>query len=340
MGCVGVAVTAGGVALGWRWPWPGLVLVAAGPLTASWSGADPLAVWSLAVFALFGLAWRGLPALPGGLLLGAANIATVSISGLRPDGWATLAVLSGVVALAASFGGAALRQHRMYWIELLARADDALATRDAEAERRVAEERLRIARDLHDVVGHEIALVSMNVGAAEVHLAEQPDAAKADLAAARARIKSVLAETQQVLTLLRQGAGQDAAPAAGLEQITNLVGSFRAAGLDIDAQIGELPSRADTATSAAAYRIAQEALTNAQRHGQGECSLRIAWDRQLLRIEATNRKAPNKPGGPGLGLIGLRERAASAGGRIDVDEDESLFTLRATLPLPESGAPR
>jgi signal transduction histidine kinase len=346
LGLIAVALALTGVVLVTRWTWLGLVFAFSAPLVGVLlASVDPLVLWSMSAFTALIAASRGLRPLPAGAFVGAANYLAVVAQGrsaylpdVVPDqvAWLQpLAIMAFVVTVAFAFIGASLRTNQLYWATLARSADEALATREAEAERRVAEERLRIAHDLHDTLGHEVALVSMSVGSAEVHIDTDPDAARADLAQARQRIQKVLGETQRVLTVLRNPA--DNTPAAGYGQITHLVEEFQTAGMDVTAAIADEPPGLDPETSAACYRITQEALTNARKHGIGVVRLQVSVTGGKVNIEVVNRRVPPKPAAEpsagGFGLVGMRERAASAGGRIDVDEDEVLFTLRAVLPV-------
>ncbi|ADJ48950.1 two-component system histidine kinase [Amycolatopsis mediterranei S699] len=327
-----------GVTASRRYPWPGLATTLAGPLLAALLGADPLPTWTFTIFATFVVTLRGVPALPAGLVTGVADYAAIAIHAAA-GGWDDIGSIAVAFALAAAATGSAIRGHHRYWDELRKRTQDAVATREAEAERRVAEERVRIARDLHDVLGHEVALVSMHLGAAEVHLPEGAQAARADLAAARAGVQAVLRETQQVLAALRvSGDDPGTAPAADYGRITELVESARAAGLDVDAAVDTAPAGLPHTVGTAAYRIVQEALTNAQRHGDGTVSLRVAAEPGAVTIEAVNVSAPREaPSRRGYGLVGMRERAASVGGRLEVREEGQLFWIRAVLDLGAEG---
>jgi signal transduction histidine kinase len=323
-----------GVTASRRYPWPGLATTLAGPLLAALLGADPLPTWTFTIFATFVVTLRGLPALPAGLVAGAANYVAVTLHDAA-GGWDDIASIAAAFALAAAATGSAIRGHHRYWDELRKRTQDAVATREAEAERRVAEERLRIARDLHDVLGHEVALVSMHLGAAEVHLPAGADAAHADLVAARAGVQSVLRETQHVLGALRiDGEELGTAPVADYERITELIDSARQAGLDVDATVDPCPPGMPVPVGLAAYRIVQEALTNAQRHGDGTVSLRVTADPGVVTIEAVNvRKPQQSPGRRGYGLVGMRERVASVGGQLEIREEGQLFWVHAVLDL-------
>jgi signal transduction histidine kinase len=328
-----------GVALSRRHPWPGLAVTLVGPLLAALLGADPLPTWTFTIFATFVVTLRGLPALPAGLVVGVADYAAIAIHDAA-SGWDNVGSIAVAFALAAAATGSAIRGHHRYWDELRKRTQDAVATREAEAERRVAEERLRIARDLHDVLGHEVALVGMHLGAAEVHLPAGADAARADLAAARTGVQSVLRETQHVLGALRiDGEEPGTSPVADYERITELVSSARAAGLDVDATVDPEPPDVPVPVGLAAYRVVQEALTNAQRHGTGTVSLRVTAGPGSITIEAVNvRRPPEGSARRGYGLVGMRERVASVGGRLEVKEDGQLFWVHAVLDLDVAGA--
>jgi signal transduction histidine kinase len=344
-GLLPIGLALAGVALVARWPWAGVALAFAAPLVGSIvAGVDPLVLWSIAAFIILIAGSRGLPPLPAGVPVGVSSYLAVVIYGpanylsmeiANQRAWLQpLPIMAFVVVVAFAFIGASLRTNQLYWATLARSADEALATREAEADRRVAQERLRIAHDLHDTLGHEVALVSMSVGAAEVHLETNPDAARADLAQARQYIQKVLDETQRVLAVLRNPS--DNTPAAGYAEIDHLIAEFTTAGMNITATVADEPAGLDAEVGAASYRIVQESLVNARKHGTGVVRLQVSVAAGNINIEVVNRRAPKPTDGPrtgGYGLIGMRERAASAGGRIDVDEDDVLFTLRATLPV-------
>jgi signal transduction histidine kinase len=343
-GYIDLLVTLAGVALAWYRPWPGIILMACGPLVAMILGWDPLVPWTMTVFATFVFTLRGLPGLPVGVLVAAANFSAVAVyTGIGVAN--VYAAVSAISALAAAAAGSAIRGHRQYWDELEKRTQDAVSNRELEVEHRVAEERLRIARDLHDVVGHEVAVISMHLGAAEIHLPVGADASRDDLAAARVGVQSVLRETQSILAVLRVGAEDDSlTPAAGYAGIVDLVETFRSAGLVVDADIDHAPSGLSPNISTAAYRIAQEALTNAQRYGTGSVGLRVEVDAGSVTVEARNptRGAGTGPDrtGSGYGLVGMRERAASANGRLDIDIADGVFRVRAILGPDATEIPR
>jgi signal transduction histidine kinase len=332
-------ISAAGVVLGYRVPLAGLTLLAAAPLVADALGADPIVQWQVSVFGAFLLALRGLPGLLTGLVIGAADFLAL---GLFTGGFwldKPIAYVAGASTLAAAAAGSAIRGQQRYWLALQHTTHEAVAGRDAAVQRSVTEERLRIARDLHDTLGHEIAVVSMHLGAAQVQLPEEARAASEHLTAARSSVRSLLAETQEILRVLRpSGRSGMKDPVASHHAVPDLVEDFRAAGMDLDATLGDLSPELPPQSSAAVYRIVQEALTNAQRHGAGTVTLIVDLTDQAVTIEAVNHLPPTHDvaaTGSGQGLIGMRERASVAGGRLELSSQDGRFRLRAVLPAIE-----
>ncbi|MBO3743768.1 sensor histidine kinase [Actinoplanes flavus] len=245
--------------------------------------------------------------------------------------------------MAAALGDAA-QTRRAYLQAVLERARRAEHTREEEARRRVAEERLRIARELHDVVAHHIAVINVQAGVASHVLTTKPEQAQESLTAVRHAGRSVLEELATVLNVLR--APHDTtdtaeAPPPGLSRLDSLLTSVAAGGLRVEhVQEGsaeELPAAVDHA----AFRIVQEALTNAQKHGAGGIAhLRIAYTKQDVHICVDNPEAPHPSTpapGSGHGVLGVRERAAAVGGTVTFGNDgKGVFRLRATLPTPST----
>ncbi|HWR86776.1 MAG TPA: histidine kinase, partial [Rhodoglobus sp.] len=300
-------------------------------------GQVPLLAWTLTVFAGFLLCFRGLRGLWPGLLLGGVNYAAMAL--MLPEGFiAPTALVALSMTLVATSVGSAARSQLRYFDSVEQRARDALATRDAEATRRVAEERLRIARDLHDVVGHEIAVLGMHLSVAEVTLTSDPAKTRESLGEARKGVQSVLRETQNILSLLRPDASDSRRPSPDGSGIDELVRNLAAAGMTIDADIPSLTTLAPS-VGLTAYRIVQEALTNAQRYGDGTARVRVERTAHDLVLEVSNPESSAESSGPsgGHGLVGMRERATSAGGRLLIDRSGGRFTVRAELPLGGAG---
>jgi signal transduction histidine kinase len=216
-----------------------------------------------------------------------------------------------------------------------------------EARRRVAEERLRIARELHDVVAHHIALINVQAGVAAHRLRDRPDQAEEALAHIREAGRSVLTEMQVMLGVLRapERAVAPAEPAPSMAQLDGLVDSFRSAGLVVEitthGQTQALPGPVDLT----AYRVIQEALTNVQKHGggsggrveitYGQTALVINIDNLCSGVEPTRGPGVD-PVLPGHGILGMRERAAMVGGTLQAEDvPDGGFRVHAVLPVLE-----
>ena len=337
-GLVALLVSAAGVLLGYREPLAGLVLLGAAPLVAVLLDAEPIITWQVSMFGAFLLCLRGASGVLCALVVGAADFLAVGLA--AGTFWLTdpIAWIAATTAVAAAVTGSAVRGQRQYWSALQERTHEAVAGRDAAVQRSIAEERLRIARDLHDTLGHEIAVTSMHLGAVEVNLPAGAATAREHLLAARGSVKSLLAETQEILHVLHTGpAGELPGPVASHRDIPDLVDKIRAAGLEVDAVIGDLSRELPPQVSAAAYRITQEALTNAQRYGRGRVWLAVDVTGPAVTVEAVNDTTPSTTGDHrmGQGIIGMQERAAAAGGRLQVITDDGRFRVRAELPAVE-----
>ncbi|MCA1780943.1 MAG: sensor histidine kinase [Dermatophilaceae bacterium] len=200
----------------------------------------------------------------------------------------------------------------------------------------VAEERARIARELHDIVAHSVGLIVVQAGAAEQVVEEDPDFARRALGTIRTTGSSALGEMRRLVSVLRDAdSGADFAPQPGLSTLPELVASTREAGLDVDLTVigdrRELPKGVDLAV----YRIVQEALTNVRRHSAAvRAQVRLDVGPDSVRIEVADA-GPARAGRPtpGHGLVGMRERVALYGGQLDAMREEDGFTVRARLPL-------
>ncbi len=232
---------------------------------------------------------------------------------------------------AAFFGGIAMSNHRAFVASIQARAEQ-------DASRRVGEERLRIARELHDVVAHTMSTINVQATAAAQVLTEQPQTAAAALTAIRTASKDGLRELRAILNVLRQADdGDPTAPAPSLTQLDALISGANQAGLptrlEVSGYAADLPPTADLA----AYRIIQESLTNVIRHaGPANATVRLTYsDSELLiAVADTGRGAPAHAGGGGYGLIGMRERAAAAGGTMQAGTaPDGGYLVTARLPV-------
>ena len=237
--------------------------------------------------------------------------------------------------------GEAVRNRRAWLMELEERALRAERSRDEEAQRRVIEERLRIAHELHDVIAHHIALMNVQSGVAAHVLRTQPDEAERALALVRSGGRTVLQELTVLLGVLRRsGSALPTAPAPSLNELDALIHSFTAAGVEVNwtppPALDELPDVIELT----AYRVVQESLTNVLKHAPGaRAQVRITRTPSSLTVEVTDTGP--RPAGPvvthlgaGHGLVGMRERVAAVGGALHTAPRVSGgFVVRAVLPL-------
>ncbi|MCG0066703.1 MULTISPECIES: sensor histidine kinase [Streptomyces] len=237
--------------------------------------------------------------------------------------------------------GDAVRSRRAVVQAIRDRAERAERTREEEARRRVAEERLRIARDLHDVVAHHIALVNVQAGVAAHVMDKRPDQAKEALAHVREASRSALNELRATVGLLRQSGDPEAPtePAPGLSRLEELADTFRSAGLPVAVARADQGTELPAAVDLAAYRIVQEALTNVQKHAGPDAEAEVSVVRVGPNVEVTvlddGSGAPGAPAaGGGHGLLGMRERVTALGGTLTTGPRYGGgFRVHAILPV-------
>ena len=336
-----------------------------------WRESRPLLVFWLTVAGAVG--WASLGQIDGAALV-PVIVAVYCVALTRPRRVAVAAGFAGSVAIfvtegtlgpfgwlggpnatmwpellaAGAVGGyvAARRQWLAAEVDRAARAEQA---REAETRRRVDAERMRIARELHDVVAHSMAMINIQASAASMQLATDPASAAEAISAIRAASKSGLRELRAILDVLRQVDGSDpAVPVPDLRAIGALVEATTAAGTPTTLE----PALEPAATSAslpppvalAAYRIVQESLTNVVRHA-GRVATRVCVRQEagFLRVEIINDGAAVTPQsfseGTGAGLAGMRERAAVLGGTLDAGpRTGGGFAVRARLPVAAARA--
>lgn len=254
-----------------------------------------------------------------------------------------------VIALvwsAAAVGVAdAVRSWRRYRASAEAQVRSAVVAAEARARQQVTEERLTIARELHDLLAHNLSVMNVQNGAALHLLRTDPDRAEEALTAARDAGRTVLDELRELLSVLRDDDGSDAAPRTALPSVgdlNGLVATMRSSGLSITWNDTGRPRPLAPAVSLAAFRIVQEALTNAAKHGDGTAVLATAYDDDGLTIAVTNpiptgTIAGDTPTG-GHGLLGMRERATANGGEFEAGRTPTGFRVRARLPLAPHAA--
>ena len=209
--------------------------------------------------------------------------------------------------------------------------------REAQRERLLAaaEERARIARDLHDSAGHAINVIAVRAGAARLRHREDPDQSLVALESIEELARRTAEEIDHFVGALRERTGADVVEAPpGLASVATLVEQHAGAGLDVACSTTGTRRPIASAVDQAAYRILQEALTNASRHGVGPAQLAITFGDTALELRVTNRIATggSNPSTCGHGLVGMHERAALLGGEFDAEERDNIFCLRTRLP--------
>ncbi|MFJ8633583.1 sensor histidine kinase [Streptomyces sp. NPDC093568] len=236
--------------------------------------------------------------------------------------------------------GDAVRSRRAVVQAIRERAERAERTREEEARRRVAEERLRIARDLHDVVAHHIALVNVQAGVAAHVMDKRPDQAKEALAHVREASRSALNELRATVGLLRQSGDPEAPtePAPGLDRLDELAGTFRSAGLRVEVARADQGTTLPAAVDLAAYRVIQEALTNVQKHAGAEAKAEVSVVRVGPNVEITvlddGAGEDDTGDGGGHGLLGMRERVTALRGTLTTGPRYGGgFRVHAILPV-------
>lgn len=334
---VGVLVAGAGVAISWRMPWVGLAATSAASFAVSAVGENRISVWMIAVLVLFSFTLRGRRPVLGTALVALFFLAALFTVGDYRGG-AVVAVAALFSAIGGGATGAALRLSREHWLASEERARQASATREMEAERRVTEERLRIARDLHDVVGHQVAMLSVNLGVAEIGLPSEASSSRQALDSARSNARTVVSETQRILNLLRRGddaADDDALrPTPSFGALGGLIESFESIGLEVTESISVPDAVGGPVVGVTVYRIVQEALTNAYRHGEGAATVDVREEGGRIHVSVENRISHTLRGavaGSGLGLVGMRERVESCGGTLLVSSQDGVFRLDAVL---------
>lgn len=337
-----------------RWPLAALgVSLACVVAVAAAGSISPSALLAVAIACFAALDRLGRPI--GLLALGASVVVA-----FFADGWAlggdlfdsTALQFILFILLGAALGDTA-RSRREFAVAMTERAERAERNRDDEARRRVAEDRVRIARDLHDVVAHQIAVISLNAGVASSSLETRPERAREALSTVRSASRTVLADIGGLLTLLRADANTDTdtdtdtregelRPQSGLADLDALLAGFRGAGLRVDLRSPHHGPALSPAGDHVAYLVLQEALTNAHKHGRGgtaTVALRTEGAAVHLTIVNPTANESSAPPRAGHGLRGLQERIAAVGGAVHFGSEGGVFSLEAWIPTEAAAKP-
>ncbi|MET8808673.1 sensor histidine kinase [Streptomyces sp. NPDC004546] len=335
-GLLGYALLAGGsLALVARRRAPVAVLAVTGLCAVGYQAAGfdvPAVAYLFAVYAAVRAGHRTATVAASAIMLAVLPLAALA-SGLHDTGEA-FAQARGALELAwlvaAGAAGEALRQAER-------RADEAERTREETARRRADEERLRIARELHDSLTHQISVIKVQAEVA-VHVARRrgeqvPQALLAIQEAGREASR----ELRATLEALRD---DDTAPPRGLDHVPELLERARTLGLDTTLTIGGQRHDVPAAVERTVYRIVQESLTNIARHAHATtASVRIDCrpDALAIRIDDDGKATPDTAPTPGVGLLGMRERVTALGGRLRAEpRSEGDFTVQAELPVDQT----
>lgn len=214
------------------------------------------------------------------------------------------------------------------------------AEREAEQERRlaVAEERTRIARDLHDSAGHSVNVILVQAGAARLLAQKDPERARQAIETIEEVAREIVGEIDQLVHALREEGLTGQRHSAdemlpGFAALDRLIDRNREAGLDVSVELQGEPRTLPPGVDQAAYRILQESLTNAVRHGAGSAEIKITFAPQVLELAVANpTRREWAPMDGGHGIVGMRERAALLGGSLSTEGGDGTFNLRAELP--------
>jgi signal transduction histidine kinase len=259
------------------------------------------------------------------------------------DWWTVAAVVAAACAAAVAVAwlwGTVVQVRQAYLRAVLDRAAHLESEREALDRVAMAAERARIAREMHDVIAHSLSVVVLQSDGAATVLDTDRDRARAALADIGRTSRQALAEMRRLLGVLHEpdGPAADRAPQPGLARLPDLVARVRSAGLPVTLDVAVEPAEVPAALGLSAYRIVQEALTNALRHAGPAANATVSVRRipGYLHVGvADDGTGPPPGGGRGHGLVGMRERAAAVGGTVDAGPGpDGGFRVMATLPVP------
>jgi signal transduction histidine kinase len=263
-----------------------------------------------------------------------------SLSDFSTPNFIFIAILVGGLIGCAWVAGDSMRYRREYYIRLEDRAERLERERDAQAQIAAAAERARIARELHDVVAHNVSVMVVQADGATYALDQDPEAARKALTAISQTGRTALTEMRRMLGVLRSADEASFVPQPGIEQLGDLLEQVRAAGLPVTLTVEGVPREMPTGLALAVYRIVQESLTNTRKHGGANVKARVGLlytdDSLVLRIVDNGRGADAPGDGMGHGLVGMRERVHVFGGTLVAGEHVGGgYAVEAVLPFAE-----
>jgi signal transduction histidine kinase len=269
----------------------------------------------------------------------AGGAALATVHGFEGGNTLGASIFLAVWIICALVAGMAMVVRRRFAAEVAERRGWTQRSRAEEEGRRLAEERLRIAREVHDVLGHSLAVISLQAGVAEHLLDSRPQEVRQAISAIRRVSRQALGELRAELASLRNGSfSAGASPTPGVADVQTLVQVMREAGLRIDLEAEDDWSKVPAIVGTAAYRIVQESLTNVARHAGASATVAVSVRRnaEALEIEVSDDggKAGLAPGSlKGHGIAGMRERVAALGGRFWIEKQGTGVRVVAELPI-------
>ncbi len=244
-----------------------------------------------------------------------------------------IVVASWVLAWA---GGAAEAARRRRVAARVMQEEEDAQRRQAEALAAADDERSRIIREVHDIVGHSVTVMLLHAGAAQRLMDTDPAAAASAVNTVEEVGRETLAELDRVLGLQRRSDGADRRPAPGVDDINDLAGRFNDAGIPVIVEVEGEPQSLSRTTDLAVYRIVQESLTNVARHAGGApARVHIGYGGEALRVVVSDSGTNDGPANGGRGLVGIKERVEELGGELTAGPGPTGgWTVEAIIPLP------
>jgi signal transduction histidine kinase len=317
-------------------PWPAFIVNVASVLAIAAAGLPAVVVTLSPIVAVYTIASL-VPLSPALGAMAIALVSTVTVHLFDDDQHVSTLVGNLLVLTAAWLFGSFVRQRQEYVERLEERTRELEQAREELATRAVAEERLRLARELHDVVAHSLSMIAVQSGAGAHVIDERPDEARRALTAIQDASRQALDEMRRVVGVLRDDDAPELAPIPGVADLEALVEQVSEAGPRVDLHSAGEPRPLPPGIDVTVYRIVQESLTNVVRHaGAGIVRVGLAYGLQDLRVEILDDGRAPRSNGRGHGLQGMRERVELLGGTFEAGPmRDGGFRVAARIPLEE-----